>query len=127
MTDILIRAVPGAVLDEIDRQARELGVSRNEFLRRRLSREFRRAGWVSTEDLVRLAELIRGADDPADEAEDPGADIPVAAVTDTGSSAPGVPWSEHPDAPFLGAVDLTDPADCGPRRPDSGLVDGAHR
>ncbi|WP_280401914.1 type II toxin-antitoxin system VapB family antitoxin [Nocardia carnea] len=59
MTDILIRAVPGAVIDEIDRQASALGVSRTEFLRRRLDREFRPVGGVSTGDLVRLAELLR--------------------------------------------------------------------
>lgn len=57
MTDILIRAVPGAVIDEIDRQANGLGISRTEFLRRRLSREFRRVGGVTTEDLIRLAGL----------------------------------------------------------------------
>ncbi|MGI5221248.1 type II toxin-antitoxin system VapB family antitoxin [Nocardia sp. CA-290969] len=59
MTDILIRAVPGAIIDEIDRQASALGVSRTEFLRRRLDREFRPVGGVSTGDLVRLAELLR--------------------------------------------------------------------
>ncbi|WP_328391147.1 type II toxin-antitoxin system VapB family antitoxin [Nocardia sp. NBC_00416] len=58
MTDILIRAVPGAVIDEIDRQASGLGISRTEFLRRRLSREFRPVGGLTTEDLVRLAGLI---------------------------------------------------------------------
>jgi hypothetical protein len=57
MTDILIRAVPGAVIDEIDRQANGLGISRTEFLRRRLSREFRPVGGVTTEDLIRLAGL----------------------------------------------------------------------
>lgn len=69
MTDILIRAVPGAVIDEIDRQARGLGVSRSEFLRRRLDREFRPVGKLTTADLVRLAELI--GDTPAPELTDP--------------------------------------------------------
>ncbi|MFI5720868.1 hypothetical protein [Nocardia sp. NPDC051750] len=64
MTDILIRAVPGAIIDEIDRQARGLGISRTEFLRRRLDREFRPVGGVSTDDLVRLAELIRDIPPP---------------------------------------------------------------
>ncbi|MGW0180105.1 type II toxin-antitoxin system VapB family antitoxin [Nocardia sp. NPDC003345] len=59
MTDIHIRAVPGAVIDEIDRQADLLGISRSEFLRRRLDREFRPVGGVTTEDLVRLAGLVR--------------------------------------------------------------------
>ncbi|WP_459549440.1 type II toxin-antitoxin system VapB family antitoxin [Nocardia sp. X0981] len=69
MTDILIRAVPGAVIDEIDRQARGLGVSRSEFLRRRLDREFRPVGKLTTADLVRLAELIR--DTPAPDLIEP--------------------------------------------------------
>lgn len=59
MTDILIRAVPGPIIDEIDRQASALGISRTEFLRRRLDREFRPVGGVSTGDLVRLAGLLR--------------------------------------------------------------------
>lgn len=69
MTDILIRAVPGAIIDEIDRQAHALGISRTAFLRRRLDREFRPVGGVSTADLVRLAELIRdfGTPDITDE------------------------------------------------------------
>lgn len=69
VTDILIRAVPGAVIDEIDRQARGLGVSRSEFLRRRLDREFRPVGKLTTADLVRLAELIR--DTPAPDLTEP--------------------------------------------------------
>lgn len=64
MTDIHIRAVPGAVIDEIDRQADLLGISRSEFLRRRLDREFRPVGGVTTEDLVRLAGLVRDARTP---------------------------------------------------------------
>ncbi|MEU1985335.1 hypothetical protein [Nocardia sp. NPDC019395] len=69
MTDILIRAVPGAIIDEIDRQADALGISRTEFLRRRLDREFRPAGGVSTDDLIRLAGLISDTRSP---------DLPVA-------------------------------------------------
>ncbi|MEU4313397.1 antitoxin [Nocardia sp. NPDC024068] len=64
MTDIHIRAVPGAVIDEIDRQADLLGISRSEFLRRRLDREFRPVGGVTTEDLVRLAGLVRDSRAP---------------------------------------------------------------
>ncbi|MBF6349255.1 MULTISPECIES: type II toxin-antitoxin system VapB family antitoxin [Nocardia] len=71
MTDILIRAVPGAVVDEIDRQAQALGISRTAFLRRRLDREFRPVGGVSTADLVRLAELIRDSGPPEITDEDP--------------------------------------------------------
>ncbi|WP_063035776.1 type II toxin-antitoxin system VapB family antitoxin [Nocardia grenadensis] len=84
MTDILIRAVPGAVIDEIDRQANGLGISRTEFLRRRLSREFRRVGGVTTEDLIRLAGL-------GGEARTPdllSADLAETEFTDPGITGP---------------------------------------
>ncbi|MFC3960623.1 type II toxin-antitoxin system VapB family antitoxin [Nocardia jiangsuensis] len=64
MTDILIRDVPESALDEIDRQARTLGVSRSEFLRRWLSRDFRPAVEVSPSDLTRLGRLARDLGDP---------------------------------------------------------------
>ncbi|WP_406280412.1 ribbon-helix-helix protein, CopG family [Nocardia sp. NBC_00881] len=64
MSDILIRDVPDPAIEEIDRRARDMGVSRNEFLRRWLSREFRPAVSVTTRDLDRLGELTRDLDDP---------------------------------------------------------------
>ncbi len=39
MTDILIRDVPEDLIDLIDRNARRMGVSRSEYLRRALARE----------------------------------------------------------------------------------------
>lgn len=59
MTDILIRDLPDSTIDEIDRQARGQGVSRSEFLRRRLSRDFRPTTAVTARDLGRLGELAQ--------------------------------------------------------------------
>ncbi|MFI1912628.1 ribbon-helix-helix protein, CopG family [Nocardia sp. NPDC020380] len=64
MTDILIRDVPDAAIEEIDRRARDLGVSRSEFLRRWLSRDFRSAVPVTMTDLDRLGRLARDLEDP---------------------------------------------------------------
>lgn len=63
MTDILIRDVPDSTIEEIDRQARHLGVSRSEFLRRWLSRDFRPASAVTTRHLSRLGELTQDLND----------------------------------------------------------------
>lgn len=58
MTDLLIRAVPDAVLAAIDQRAKRLGLSRTEFLRRTLAREASRAhGSLTVEDLERFSEL----------------------------------------------------------------------
>lgn len=64
MTDILIRDIPESALEEIDRRARESGVSRSEFLRRWISRDFRPAVPVTTGDLSRLGELAQDLDNP---------------------------------------------------------------
>ncbi|MFI5781470.1 ribbon-helix-helix protein, CopG family [Nocardia sp. NPDC051570] len=64
MTDILIRDVPEAAIEEIDRRARDLGVSRSEFLRRWLSSDFRPAVAVTTRDLSRLGELAQDLNNP---------------------------------------------------------------
>ncbi|NNH73574.1 ribbon-helix-helix protein, CopG family [Nocardia uniformis] len=64
MTDILIRDVPEPAIEEIDRRARELGVSRSEFLRRWLSKDFRPAVPVTTGDLSRLGELAQDLNNP---------------------------------------------------------------
>ncbi|MFE3228982.1 ribbon-helix-helix protein, CopG family [Nocardia sp. NPDC059228] len=64
MTDILIRDVPEPVIEEIDRQAREMGVSRSEFLRRWLNRDFRPAVPVTTSDLTRLSGLTQDLNNP---------------------------------------------------------------
>ncbi|MRH88017.1 ribbon-helix-helix protein, CopG family [Nocardia sp. SYP-A9097] len=64
MTDILIRDVPEPALEEIDRRARELGVSRNELLRRWLSKDFRPAVPITAGDLSRLGELAQDLNNP---------------------------------------------------------------
>lgn len=66
MPDILIRDVPAEVVAALDANASRLGLSRSEYLRRRLVRE---AGLtvrtVSVEDLRRSAEAFADLDDPA--------------------------------------------------------------
>jgi len=56
MTDILIRDVPGDVVAVLDSRASRLGLSRSEYLRRRLTQDaVGSSGPVSTEDLKRFA------------------------------------------------------------------------
>jgi hypothetical protein len=58
MTDVLIRNVPDEDLARIDEQAARLGLSRNEYLRRRIIQEASRGRLVVTRaDLDRFAEL----------------------------------------------------------------------
>ncbi|MFD6399462.1 ribbon-helix-helix protein, CopG family [Nocardia sp. NPDC060249] len=64
MTDILIRDVPESAIREVDRRAEELGISRGEFLRRWLARDFQRTVPVTVGDLNRVAELAQDLDDP---------------------------------------------------------------
>ena len=64
MTDVLIRDVPEDVLAAIDDNARRLGVSRTEYLRRTLARERRNATPVAVADLQRLAEQFADLADP---------------------------------------------------------------
>ena len=64
MSDILIRDVPESTLAEIDRRAGDLGVSRNEYLRRWLDTEMRPAQQVTPEDLRRFGRLARDLADP---------------------------------------------------------------
>ena len=65
MSDILIRDVPEATVAEIDRRASDLGVSRNEYLRRWLDQEMRAAQRVTPEDLRRVGRLASDLADPA--------------------------------------------------------------
>jgi len=65
MSDILIRDVPEATVAEIDRRAGDLGVSRNEYLRRWLDQEMRAAQRVTPEDLRRVGRLASDLADPA--------------------------------------------------------------
>lgn len=65
MTDILIRDVPDNVLAAIDANAKRMGLSRAEYLRRTLERECTQtAGPVNVEQLERFADLTQDLDDP---------------------------------------------------------------
>jgi hypothetical protein len=65
MADILIRNVPDEVLAAIDANAKRLGVSRTEYLRRVLGRErVQNEEPVTVEQLRRVASLLGDLDDP---------------------------------------------------------------
>lgn len=64
MSDILIRDVPESTVAEIDRRAGDLGVSRNEYLRRWLDQEMQATQPVTAEDLRRVGWLARDLADP---------------------------------------------------------------
>jgi hypothetical protein len=65
MTDMLIRDVPDDVVAAVDARARRLGLSRSEYVRRRLAQHAASAGAVvSTEDLARFSERFGGLGDP---------------------------------------------------------------
>ena len=71
MTDVLVRDVPDDVVAALEARAARLGLSRSEFLRRRLAQEAAaNAASVSGEDLIAFAatfadladsEVMRGA------------------------------------------------------------------
>lgn len=65
MPDILIRDVPADDLVRIDAHAARLGVSRTEYLRRRLHQDAARpAAPVTADDLRAFATRFRDLDDP---------------------------------------------------------------
>jgi len=65
MTDMLIRDVPEEVVAAIDDRASRLGLSRSEYVRRRLAQDAATAGAaVSVQDLARFADLFSDLDDP---------------------------------------------------------------
>ena len=65
MTDMLIRDVPDEVVAAVDARASRLGLSRSEYVRRRLAQDAASAGAVvSTGDLDRFSELFGDLDDP---------------------------------------------------------------
>lgn len=64
MSDILIRDVPESTVAEIDRRARDLGVSRTEYMRRWLDQEMRSTQPVTPEDLRRVGRLAGDLADP---------------------------------------------------------------
>lgn len=64
MPDLLIRDFPAEDLDLLDAQAKHLGLSRAEYLRRQLHATARRLdGEVTTEHLVQLAATLGDLDD----------------------------------------------------------------
>lgn len=59
MPDVLIRDVPGEDLALLDEQAKRAGLTRSEYLRRRLHEQARRThAAVTGEDLTALAALL---------------------------------------------------------------------
>jgi plasmid stability protein len=65
MTDVLIRDVPDDVIAALDTHAARLGLSRSEYVRRRLAQDAATPGSpVSVEDLARFAGTFG---DPADQ------------------------------------------------------------
>ena len=59
MSDVLIRDIPDDVLAGLDARAAELGLSRVEYIRRRLAQDARVAQVrVTTEDLIRLGHAV---------------------------------------------------------------------
>lgn len=64
MSNILIRDVPEATVAEIDRRASDLGLSRNEYLRRWLDSQMRTTQPVTPDDLGRVSRLARDLADP---------------------------------------------------------------
>lgn len=65
MSDVLIRDVPDEVLAVIDHRASDLGLSRNEYLRRQLTQEACRAHHpVTAADLRRFSQTVQDLADP---------------------------------------------------------------
>lgn len=66
MPHVLIRDVPEGVLAAVDFRASQLGLSRSEYLRRRLSQDAQRSSTpTEVSDLARLAETASDLTDPA--------------------------------------------------------------
>jgi hypothetical protein len=65
MTDMLIRDIPDEVIVGLDAHAARLGLSRSEYVRRRLAQDAGGPGFaVSVEDLARFAETFADLADP---------------------------------------------------------------
>lgn len=65
MTDVLIRDVPDDVIAALDAHAGRLGLSRSEYVRRRLAQDAATPGSpVSVQDLARFAEVFGDLADP---------------------------------------------------------------
>jgi hypothetical protein len=65
MTDVLIRDVPDNVIAAVDAHAERLGLSRTEYLRRRLAQDAATAvATVTVADLERFGELFADLGNP---------------------------------------------------------------
>jgi plasmid stability protein len=64
MTDVLIRDVPDDVIAAVDARASRLGLSRSEYVRRRLAQDAAQDSTVSVEDLARFADAFGDLADP---------------------------------------------------------------
>lgn len=65
MTDVLVRDVPDDVVAALEARAARLGLSRSEFLRRRLAQEaVAQAGSVTQDDLATFADTFSDLGDP---------------------------------------------------------------
>ena len=65
MTDVLIRDVPDDVLAAVDARASRLGLSRSEYVRRRLAQDAAITDTpVTTRDLARFAEMFSDLGNP---------------------------------------------------------------
>jgi hypothetical protein len=64
MTDVLIRDVPDEVIAIVDAHAARLGISRSEYVRRRLAQDAAGTPKVSVTDLQRFAEDFGDLADP---------------------------------------------------------------
>ena len=66
MSDLLIRDVPDDVVAALDARAARLGLSRNEYIRRRLAQDAQTGQVpVTTDDLRRFADTYRDLGDAA--------------------------------------------------------------
>jgi len=65
MADVLLRDVPDEVLAALDAHAARLGLSRSEYLRRRLAQDAAQVpGTVSVDDLTQFATVFEDLADP---------------------------------------------------------------
>jgi plasmid stability protein len=65
MTDMLIRDIPDDVIAALDAHAGRLGLSRSEYVRRRLAQDAATSGSpVTVEDLTRFTEIFGDLADP---------------------------------------------------------------
>jgi plasmid stability protein len=66
MSDVLIRDIPDDVLAALDQRAARLGLSRTEYIRRRLAQDARTAPTsVTADDWRQFADTYRDLADPA--------------------------------------------------------------